>query len=259
MWRALVLLACAPACDLVFKVEVPADAPPAMHDEDHDGLLDDVDDCPTVPNPPAAPGGAQDDLDGDGVGDACDPHPDTKGDVLASVEYFDTGFGRFWAPDTDNWTVSLDSVISPPPPAFAQETHGMQRIALQALGATLEMGFEVLDLGPSNEGNHIEIIVDTPGDEGRCQLEESLADGASDLVLFTTTGMSTALRTPEVAVGQTLVLKLTRDTPDDLCSVGTTRATLANNDPDGAIVTAAVELLDIQIRVDYVAIYAVVK
>jgi hypothetical protein len=39
------------------------------HDEDADGVIDSVDDCPFIADP------AQVDTDGDGVGDACDPEP----------------------------------------------------------------------------------------------------------------------------------------------------------------------------------------
>jgi len=257
MWRALVILACAPACDLVFTVKVPADAGPSMHDEDQDGLFDDVDDCPTVKNPPTSPGAPQDDLDGDGVGDACDPHPDVAGDELLTVEYFDTGFGSVWTPDADDWTVSLDSVTSPVPPAIGAKTHGMQRQTLQAKVATLEMGYEVLAIGPPNNNNNVEIIVNTPGDEARCQVQESLADGSSRLNLSTSRAGTGTDFTPEVADGQTLVLRLTRDAPENVCTVGTTRTTLTNADPRGVIVNAAVDLLDTQIRINYIAIYQV--
>ena len=44
-------------------------------DADLDGLLDDVDNCPTTYNP------TQTDTDGDGIGDACDPDRDGDGDL----------------------------------------------------------------------------------------------------------------------------------------------------------------------------------
>lgn len=66
-------------CDGVGDVvdRCPGVPDPAQHDEDGDGLGDVCDNCPGVPNPTQAdttePGVAA-----DGVGDACDPHPDAR-------------------------------------------------------------------------------------------------------------------------------------------------------------------------------------
>jgi hypothetical protein len=61
--------------------------PPTPGDTDNDTILDDVDNCPTVPNP------GQEDTDDDDVGDACDNCPtvsnpsqtDTDGDTLGDA------------------------------------------------------------------------------------------------------------------------------------------------------------------------------
>lgn len=65
--------------DVPAGVEAPdggADTAMVGHDEDGDGLPDDIDPCP-------ATAGDATDSDSDGVGDACDPHPATPGDSIA--------------------------------------------------------------------------------------------------------------------------------------------------------------------------------
>ena len=63
-------------------IEYTGETPPPV-DTDDDGIPDDVDNCPTVPNPDQA------DTDGDGIGDACDDTPppdDQDGDGVPDAE-----------------------------------------------------------------------------------------------------------------------------------------------------------------------------
>ncbi len=78
-----------PSESLIFGVDFDADIehdyvitdppppPPPVQDRDGDGVPDEEDNCPDTPN------AEQVDLDGDGVGDACDPLIDRDGDGVA--------------------------------------------------------------------------------------------------------------------------------------------------------------------------------
>ena len=110
---------------VVPDVDAAIDAPPG--DQDGDGITDDQDNCPTVPNPdqhdedgdgigdvcdPCPPiANATTDTDGDGVADACDPNPNTPGDRIVRFE----GFGGSALPAgwtaNGTWSVSGDSLV----------------------------------------------------------------------------------------------------------------------------------------------------
>jgi hypothetical protein len=74
----LVLLLLAACGRLDFELSPPG------HDEDHDGLPDELDPCPYIAGDDA-------DRDGDGVGDACDPHPDTPSEHFVVFSPFTPG------------------------------------------------------------------------------------------------------------------------------------------------------------------------
>ena len=99
----------------------PLDAPPI--DSDGDGIVDSLDNCPTVANPGQenedgdALGDACDpcpvdidntDSDGDGVGDACDPNPMMMGDRIVLFEGFHHGLPMGWTATTGAVTAAGD-------------------------------------------------------------------------------------------------------------------------------------------------------
>ena len=89
------------------------DAPIGFDDTDGDGILDFLDNCPTIANPnqenedfdprgdacdecPQHADTVVADADGDGVGDACDPNPQTPGDSIVFFEGFANGIPSTW-------------------------------------------------------------------------------------------------------------------------------------------------------------------
>ena len=108
---AVVVVALA-GCDRAFQLDEVGPIPPDVAvgtpcpavasgpDEDGDGCANVVDDCPGMPDP------MQIDSDGDGIGDACDPHPNRRGDRIVAAAFFDTQNDSDWALVTPDWTVA---------------------------------------------------------------------------------------------------------------------------------------------------------
>jgi hypothetical protein len=110
------LLVALAGCDQVFlltHVEGPADAKFVSHfindptgDYDQDGDPNGSDLCPTLDHMIL---GANIDSDGDGVGDACDPHPMDKGDCLVLFDDFaGAAPDSIWKADGGAITTSSD-------------------------------------------------------------------------------------------------------------------------------------------------------
>jgi hypothetical protein len=81
----------------------PALANSNQHNEDGDKFGDPCDACPVDDNDVPL------DPDGDGVAAPCDPNPDTKGDVIALFQGFDSGIPAGWS-STGTWTAAGDAV-----------------------------------------------------------------------------------------------------------------------------------------------------
>lgn len=96
----------------------------SRYDEDGDGVQDDCDNCPTVVNADQADRDVNN--QGDGVGNACDPHPLVRGDAITVFHGFnDTSEGADWT-TTGTWTV-IDG-------AYAMTTAGLTATGALAPG-----------------------------------------------------------------------------------------------------------------------------
>jgi hypothetical protein len=250
--RAVVWLALA-GCDQVFGLtplsSSASDAPPgdaldatAEHDEDGDGRPDSTDNCPLVSND-------QLDTDQDGVGDACDPHV-TPGDHLVELATFETGFGG-WTPDFAGWTSDVDAIVTPPPGVQRALNHG----SITAAVPTIDVTFDVLDLGPVVPANAFGPVLDFPGASGTCWFQELMPGNLKSDVLLKLGGVtySTSNNTDTI-VGPTYRIRFSRDAVA-ACSYGSTNLTHADG-VTAVAVTPGILVDSLQVRIHAIAIYA---
>jgi hypothetical protein len=252
----LVLAAC--GCDQVFGLERDGGSPDL--DEDGDGVLNAIDNCPGVVNT------SQADFDTDGVGDECDAHPMTAGDTLAEVEMFDDGFGPSWHPDTGTaWAIEDSAVISPDATGIVVTT--LQHPLIHATRPTIELGFEVATIGPdtgnSTAENHVAVNLDYPALPRGCWIKEA-AHGNNVSNLFLTDDDGTNRLddqdvTPEVTAGTSFVLRFTRDAALSTCELAGSRSgrsqTTIDLPPPNDALAPSITIDAVQIRLRYIVIY----
>jgi len=134
----------------------PADAPDPRVDEDLDGIPNEVDNCPGVPNPDQADFGEG--PTPDGIGDACDPHDNGTGDVVMERYYFNDPADRAaWTP-ASAFTFE-DGHVAISPTAELSYLHGPQALTINRGSLTIEAGFELVD---RPMGTRVGVYTDDP-------------------------------------------------------------------------------------------------
>jgi hypothetical protein len=218
-------------------------------DEDGDSIRNDIDNCPGIYNP------LQEDRDHDGVGDACDPHPDTPGDTIAATAFFNVGFDG-WTPDAvANWSVHDGAIYSTPPSDGTVVRVSMQ---LSAPRPTLEVGFTVVAYGSAQDYNQASFELAFPGDAMTCIIGST---GPVDPIQYVVidTGVGTPQGVTAIQPGAVNRLTYTREPPpgSDSCTLDGTPATLQTGMPlASAQLTASISTGE-QLAIQYIVIYAV--
>ncbi len=156
----------------VDQTHIRPDAAPGT-DEDGDGVTNDVDNCPGIPNADQA------DSDGDQVGDACDPHPTTPGDQIALAEFFEGSAYAFIPDQVANWSLDGGMVTTTAAPDSTDAALSLTKVAKSP---TLEIGFTLLDYGTDVTNDEVDLTLAFPGNTGLCQLKEMIGPGPDEIV-----------------------------------------------------------------------------
>ena len=175
------------------------DGPAPAGDRDGDGIPDDVDNCPDVPNPDQGnedgdrfgdvcdpcPVVADDDpldSDGDGVADACDPHPNTPGDQILLFEGFHHGLPASWTQSMVTASQAGDDLAL----TFAPATRGFVTPPIIApTSGTVAMAVTVNALTGSADNDISVALPYDPADKGvTCQLYAAPQSTAHRLSLY---------------------------------------------------------------------------
>jgi hypothetical protein len=167
-----------------------------MHDEDHDGVFDKCDVCPTIVN------SNQLDADLDGVGDLCDPDPD-KANFIDQLYSFQNGVG------VDNTGGS-----------FPNDTLHLGPGDNVVTGRTFQ-GPEVINVAIEtlNTGASLDVIMNPGGANVTCELSTSCVGPPTCLYLSSSSGDHVQVDLPFQASGVTSLVLYRTGAGDVRCSV----------------------------------------
>ncbi|MCX5743344.1 MAG: hypothetical protein NT062_12700 [Proteobacteria bacterium] len=158
--HALVVLAAAPRCSVVFGVEFePSTVMIVDGDADGDGVANVDDLCPSI-------AGVTDDTDGDGVGDDCDPDVNNPGAPDCLVLFDGFGYGRTNPTLDPRWTV-IGSQPAFQPSGSVLFVDGALPTVVVAAGpfnaTSITVGFYVGNPGPGKTRSFALLLAPTIG------------------------------------------------------------------------------------------------
>jgi hypothetical protein len=208
-------------------------------DIDGDGVADDVDNCPGIPNPAQTASGT----DGNAIGDACDPHPTMAGDAIESFTSFANAPDAAWMLDAPSDWQQVNGGLTNSGTMDVHLAHG----ALTQGGAypTLEIGYTADHWVQSSS---IRITISDGTASVTCHLDANPPD--FDLFLGTSKGASTQSCVQRIV--------LTIDPASSSCKlVGSGSLSSSAALPNAALgTTATIDVINqFQLTLDYIVIY----
>lgn len=287
MWRFVVVVCCAAACNFSGPKsgdQLASDAAPDMagsdtvKDRDGDGIPDDVDNCPDIPNPrqenqdrdvhgdacdfcPMFASPTDLDTDGDGVGDACDPRPNMPGDKRVLWLAFDDADAAVIA-DPTKFTQSQGSVWTVSG-GFLHLTSASSLDTLRSTttvtNALIYTSVKIDDFSATNAAVAVlNSVVGAPGSVTQfyqCALFKQTAQlGARTHDAGTTTSDATTMWTGPLADGSTIDF-ISRFTTQFECSAALPTTTIQS--VTGSSTTGIFELLGQRAKVSFDYLFVV--
>jgi len=207
--------------------------PDATDDLDHDGILDAVDNCPSVINVnqgnedgdrfgdacdpcPVVADDAPPDADGDGVADACDPLPNYPGDFIRYFEGFHTAVPAGWE-EIGTWTYATGGAIT-----TSSATAGLAISATDRTRETISAAITFDTVTGTSEAG----VVDNKAVGGTGIACTVTADPA--VAVYATNDTGNAVTTSyEQTTGTQYVVKLRRNMNDYTCTATATASATA--------------------------------
>ncbi|MBA3455981.1 MAG: hypothetical protein H0T42_22980 [Deltaproteobacteria bacterium] len=245
----------ASACDVVLGLEARDAGPdvlgidaPDQHDEDQDGHVDSVDNCPSIENPLQTANGDE------AVGIVCDPNRNMPGDqiVRAASTYFESALEPFAG---FTWMVSGDAAVTMGPVASTDTSLTTTLSASNRTSLTVAAIFKVRDLGVLGNDNRIAIEITVGTSAYLCTIHtddpSSNSFGAFTGAVLTTGTFSTPALSLDVP--HQLTVEIDPDSPS--CDFDGGRATSTQGDDLGGDVTVVVRARRMLVEISSIMVY----
>lgn len=222
-------------------------------DDDRDGIRNADDNCPGIYNP------MQEDGDRDGVGDVCDPHPATAGDMILATAFFDDFFDTFTPDNSASWTVADGVATTAQTPVDATAT-SLTLSLPDVLDPSIEIGFTVDMFGPDTTPSSNVLIAGLAytNDDASCRVANNGGVALTNEAIYGSQSAGSQGLPAAVEEQAASLVRYTRDSAGSACTTnGMKYATVNGIAPAAGGLIARVQIQSMQVSLNDVVLYGV--